>query len=94
MRTHPLQQIYNLERFQSASAPPRVHAEVAALAPIRYLDKKALEKCEVYVYRALHDGSPAMARPCASCLRMIKELGIKKIYYTTHDGYAEEKLIS
>ena len=33
-----------------------------------------------------------MARPCASCMQAIKDLGIREIYYTTNDGYSYEKL--
>lgn len=40
MKTHPLQKIYNLERFEDVSTPARIHAEIAALSPIRYIEKK------------------------------------------------------
>lgn len=33
-----------------------------------------------------------MARPCASCMQAIKDLGIREIYYTTNDGYSYEKI--
>lgn len=33
-----------------------------------------------------------LARPCPACMAMIKNLGIKKIYYTTDDGFAFEQL--
>ena len=46
----------------------------------------------LYVYREHKDGSPAMARPCKSCMALIKNLGIKKVFYTTDDGFAEEKI--
>lgn len=90
MKTHPLQKIYNLERFEDVSTPARIHAEIAALSPIRYIEKKALAKCEIYVYRELKSGKKAMARPCKSCMKFIKKLGIHKIFYTTNDGYAKE----
>ena len=33
---------------------------------------------KLFVYRELKDGSIAMARPCPSCMALIKDLGIKK----------------
>ena len=38
-------------------------------------------------------GGLGMARWCPACMAALKSLGIKKICYTTDDGYAEEKLI-
>ena len=29
-----------------------------------------------------------MAKPCASCIAMIKDLGIVNVYYTKDSGYA------
>ena len=40
---------------------------------------------KLFVYRELKDGSIAMARPCPSCMALIKDLGIKKIYYNQMD---------
>ena len=44
------------------------------------------------MYREHKDGTLAMARPCSRCLAVIKSLGIRKIKYTTEDGYASETL--
>lgn len=87
-KTHPLQKKYNKERFAEDTIHS-LHAEVAALLP---LIKEDIDfgKVEVYTHRTLANGKPAMARPCPSCMALIKELGIKKIWYTTTDGYACE----
>jgi len=57
------------------------HAEVDAIlsAGGRFYN---LNNCEIYVYRETKDGKPALARPCENCLELIKEKGIKKMYYT------------
>jgi deoxycytidylate deaminase len=49
-------------------------------------------KVELYVYRELRNGKMAMSRPCEACMAVIKKMGIKKIHYTTPDGFATEKL--
>lgn len=47
---------------------------------------------KLYIYRTRKDIVCGMARPCASCMQAIKDLGIREIYYTTNDGYSYEKL--
>lgn len=95
-KTHTQQKIYNRYRFNDHNLckyAPLAHAETNALNRIRFLDRKALEQVEIYIYREYVNGSPALARPCKSCMEYIKKLGIRTIYYTTSDGFAEEKLI-
>ena len=67
-----------------------LHAEVAALLPV--INKFDLSEAVVYIYRENKLGQLAMCRPCKGCMSFIKACGIKKIYYTTYDGYAEEYL--
>lgn len=95
-RTSTIQDRYNHLRFDNSAAnkyfAAKEHAEIQALKKIRYLDAD-FSKIKVYVYRATKNGKLAMARPCASCLAFMRELGIKNIYYTTNGGYASEELI-
>lgn len=94
-KTSPIQDKYNFYRYKSNSnsyLPPKNHAEIATLKKIRYLDID-FSKVEVYTYRELKNGHVANSRPCPSCMKFIKDLRIKKIYYTTDDGYAEERLV-
>lgn len=46
----------------------------------------------LYLYRENKLGELAMCRPCKECMSFIRACAIKKIYYTTYDGYAEEYL--
>lgn len=67
----------------------KLHAESAALI---YFIKRhiSLSGAEIYVYRRKADGTIGMARPCSSCMELIKQCGIRKVHYTTDDGYAVE----
>lgn len=89
-RSHPLQKRLNKERF-SADSTHLLHAESAALIPLlgKDIDWK---KCNIYIYREYKDGQKALARPCPSCQKLIRELGIRHIYYTGNDSYVYENL--
>ena len=68
-KEHPIQKKYNKLRGNYTSAPEfvsRVHAEVMALARIKYMfiDWSCVS---VFVCRILKDGTREMARPCAAC---------------------------
>ena len=92
-KTHPLQQRYNIYRYNVNGDhyyPSKMHAEMELISKIRYLDINFSE-VEIYVYRETKDGRKAMARPCAACTKALKDLGIKKVFYTTNDGYCEER---
>ena len=75
-RTHPK----SLHRFK------HLHAEVSAIVNA----KQDLEGCSIYIYRQIKDGTPSLSRPCDSCMMLIKEVGIKKIYYSNNGSYTEE----
>ena len=92
-KTSPLQARYNVYRYKDADTPCKCHAETALVQKIRWKFGDSINwgKVHIYLYRQYKDGSLAPSRPCPSCLAMLKELGVKKIFYTTEDGYAEEK---
>ncbi len=89
VRRHPIQTIYDKERFDGPSRGC-LHAEIDALIPL--LHKVDLSRASMYIYRECKNGSLGLCRPCAACMKIIKDVGIKKIYYTTYDGYAEEHI--
>ena len=95
-KTNTTQYFYNRYRVEQKSnimnKPARSHAEVNLWRKIRFLDID-FSRVSVYVYRELKNGELGMARCCPACMAALKSLGIKKICYTTDDGYAEEKLI-
>ncbi len=69
-----------------------LHAETDALLPL-INQKTDLSQASIYVYRSMRNGSQGMARPCPRCMGVIKSLGIKKINYSTPDGFAEEVIL-
>lgn len=91
-KTHPIQKKYNAERFDvDICTQHSLHAELDALLPLLKEDID-FSKVELYTYRELADGTMAMSRPCPSCMKLIKDLGIRNIYYTTQDGYSHEEI--
>ena len=91
-KTHPLQKKYNKFRATSDSEfVPKLHAEISALSKLRNSSLNP-KRMKLFVYRIKQDGSYGMARPCPSCMQAIKDFGIRKIYYTTNDGFAKEIL--
>lgn len=91
-KTDPLQKYYNIFRFDSESANHTCHAETLALKPLLRNKDIDFSRLKVYIYREHANGELAMSRPCASCMVMLKRAGIKTVYYTTEDGYAEEHI--
>lgn len=92
-KTSPLQAKYNVYRFR-ADTPSKCHCETRLIQRLRWKfgDSINWAQVHIYLYREHKDGSTAMARPCPSCMAMLKDFGVKYIYYTTEDGYAEEML--
>lgn len=91
-KTNPLQRQYNRLRF-SDDTPAKLHAETAALLPLLRNKDIDLSKVKVYLHRQHADGSLAPSRPCASCMKLLRDNGVKEIHYTTEAGYAEEIII-
>jgi len=94
-KTHTLQAIYN--QFRDFKPRPQthhfLHAEIDAIIKIRYLNLD-WSKVEIYVYREhKSEGKLMMSKPCQACMNYIKDLGIRKIYYTINGDYVYEKLI-
>lgn len=79
MKTHPV---------YACSDRVSIHAEMRAILsaeiPIRGAD--------IYVYRATARDELAMARPCDECLKVLVDVGIKRIYYTTPHGFKMEDI--
>lgn len=81
-KTHTISARYNTPYM-------RTHAELAVLRQLRGSLSGIL-----YIYRERADKTLGQARPCNSCMRYLIDRGIKKICYSTPEGFAIEKLIS
>ena len=91
-KTHPLQKRMNRHRFSDDTMHSQ-HAEINCLSQLigrRDIDFKDVS---LYIGRTLADGSLGTCRPCPGCMALIRELGIRHIYYTTEDSYVYEELI-
>lgn len=92
-KTSPLQARYNVYRYKEVNTPSKCHAEVSLIQKLRWKFGDSIDwtKVHIYLYREYKDGTLAPSRPCPACMALLKELNIKKIFYTTEDGYVEEK---
>lgn len=91
-KTEPLQKQYNICRF-SEDTIHSVHSELACLKPLIGRRDINFKYVDLYVYRAGSNNSALLARPCPSCMKLIKDLGIRNIYFTTYDGYSHENIL-
>jgi dCMP deaminase len=62
-----------------------IHAEFDAILGC---DKDDLKGATLYVVRSAKKG-PNMAKPCACCMELIEMVGIKKVVYSTSQGFEE-----
>lgn len=91
-KTNPLQKKYNIHRF-SVDSGHTLHAETQCLLPLIGRKDIDFSRVYLYIYRQHKDGSLAMSRPCKSCEQLIRNLGIKKIYYTGDDSFIAENFM-
>ncbi len=78
-KRHMFVKLHNFEEHNG------IHAECAAILAAR--KKVDLTGCTAYVLRVLRDGrSIAMSRPCEKCEVVLRDFGIKKVYYTQDGG--------
>lgn len=89
-RCHPIQAKLDTEKY-GEPCPGKRHAESDAIIPL-LKNECNYSGAVIYVARILKNGHTAMARPCSSCEKLIRQLGIKKMYYTIPDGYAVERI--
>lgn len=92
-KTNPLQKKYNKYRFYEDEGRHCVHAETDALIPL--LDRRDINfsNVSIYIYREHKNGDLGLARPCPSCQKLIRSLGIRFVYYTGENSYIGEEFI-
>lgn len=92
IKTNPTQKRLNIYRF-SVDTPHTIHAELACLLPL--INRKDIDFSDIslYVYREYKNGDPAIAKPCASCMALLRSLRIRHIYYTGDSSYINEEII-
>lgn len=65
-----------------------MHAEMMVVNKIRNLDIN-FSQVKIYVHRG--NGKLLLSRPCPACERALRDIGIKKIYYTGYNSYISER---
>lgn len=66
-----------------------LHAEIGC---ILNLTKEKTDGGEIYVARISADGNFAMSCPCGMCQAICEEMGIKRIHYSTYNGFETMRL--
>lgn len=89
-KTDPLQKKYNIYRF-SGDGVSSIHAETMALKPLIGRKDIDFKNVAIYVYRENKYGVPMLARPCESCEKLLRDLKIRKCFFSTYGGYAYEE---
>ena len=91
-KTNPMQKRLNTRRFD-VDTNHTVHAELACLLPLINRRDINFSNVSLYIHRQHKSGDLAMARPCASCMALLRSLGIRHIYYTGDGSYINEEII-
>lgn len=92
-KTSPLQARYNIYRYNNPNYPSKSHCETMLVQRLRWKFGDSLDwsKVDIYLYREYKDGSLAESRCCESCYHLLRDLGVKRIFYTSSRGYIEER---
>ena len=80
-KTHPFIRKYHKHKT--------IHAEIDTIIG---LDRHLVNGSNLYVYREISNGDLANSKPCEMCMKILKDLGLRRIYYTHEKGYSEIKL--
>lgn len=90
-KTNPMQIKYSKYRDCSNidSINNYLHAEMACVNQIKNLDID-FSKVKLFVYREDNKRTMRICKPCGACERAIRDLGIKRVYYTDTNKYVRE----
>jgi len=64
--------------------PNSFHAEIAAMHNVS--DKNKINGASILVVRVTKSGNISKAFPCKYCMKTLKHVGIKNIYYSNRQG--------
>lgn len=80
---------YNVVYSTGRKNMDSLHAEVAA---IKKADKNKHKGGTIIVGRRNRRGELALAKPCKYCEAYMKKMGIKKVWYSSDDGWMKMDL--
>ena len=90
-KTNPMQLKYSPYRGIK-TVNNYIHAEMACLNQIKNLDID-FSKVKLFIYREDAQKNIRICKPCGACERAIRDLGIKKVYYTDTNKYVREDYV-
>ena len=67
----------------------KIHAELDAVIKAPYF---LLEGSDIYVVRLLRNNNMGLARPCKSCIIILRQYKIKHMIYSINEGWKKEKV--
>ena len=96
-KTEPLQKRANRMRFTDdgyGNCVHSSHAEIKCLKPLLQAHGSNLSRVKLYVVRRRRNGTIGLARPCAACMKIIKDAGIKHVYYSGDSEFLKENVFT
>ena len=78
---------YNSHKTHPQMGFKTLHAEISALIGCRYKD---IQHSSMYVIRLNAKDEPAMSKPCPTCRAILREYGVREVYYTNREGQLEK----
>lgn len=88
-KTNPMQTKYSVYR-NIQTVNNYLHAEMACVNQIKNLDID-FSKVKLFIYREDNHKNMRICKPCGACERAIRDLGIKRVYYTDTNKYIREE---
>lgn len=68
-----------------------VHAETACLLPL-IRQEYDMTRSDLYIVRRHKNGSLAVSRPCLGCMSLLRANGVRRVYFSTENGFCVEDL--
>lgn len=81
IKTHPVQKRYKPHCIS-------IHAELYAILKA----SGDINGATMYIARYMLNGDEGLSKPCATCLELIKESGIRQIVYMSRDGLCKDRI--
>jgi len=75
--------------YEGNSANATLHAELASILNI---ERENTENSTVYTVRVNNAGEYRLSKPCRMCERAMRFCGVKRVVYSTNDGFEEMRL--
>ena len=96
-RTDPVQNLFRMKSKNNEVMPPqwldKCHCEIDCLKKFYYKQKENYLQYTLLVISIKSDGTMRTSKPCKTCSKFLKEMGIGEICYFDNGKFVSEKLI-